>query len=106
CQIAVGFPELGTHLLFIDQKLNQAVEKIAFDPASGEVSGQPARILDSALAPSQLDVSPDGRSLAFYSALPQENLFVSLSDGTGVRQLTKDAARDRGPAWSPDGKKI
>ena len=28
------------------------------------------------------------------------------SDGTGLRRLTDDAFRDRGPVWSPDGKEI
>jgi Tol biopolymer transport system component len=27
-------------------------------------------------------------------------------DGTGRRQLTNDAAKDRGPRWSPDGQRI
>jgi Tol biopolymer transport system component len=53
-----------------------------------------------------VEVSPDGQSLAFYSALQQENLYVSGSDGTNARRLTNDPARDRGPAWAPDGSRI
>ena len=36
----------------------------------------------------------------------QEDLFVVQSDGTGYRQITDDAFRDRGPKWSPDGTRI
>ena len=36
----------------------------------------------------------------------REDLFVVKSDGTGYRQLTDDAFRDRGPRWSPDGTRI
>jgi Tol biopolymer transport system component len=37
---------------------------------------------------------------------PQEDIYVVDWDGTGLRQLTNDAAFDRGPRWSPDGKRI
>ena len=36
----------------------------------------------------------------------QEDLFLVRSDGTGLRKLTDDPHRDRGPSWSPDGKRI
>ncbi|HET8775240.1 MAG TPA: hypothetical protein VFP80_15680, partial [Thermoanaerobaculia bacterium] len=48
--------------------------------------------------------SPDGAFVAFTTAGLQEDLFVAKADGTRVRQLTNDAARDRGVCWSPDGK--
>lgn len=104
--IAFAFAEFGTRLFFMDQTVSQTVESVAFDPSTGKIAGQPKRVLDLSLAPSQPEVSPDGQSLAFYSALQQENLYISRSDGTNPRRLTNDAARDRGPAWSPDGRKI
>src|SRR4029077_15769292 len=36
----------------------------------------------------------------------QEDIFIGRIDGTEVRQLTDDAYMDRGPRWSPDGKRI
>lgn len=36
----------------------------------------------------------------------RENLCVIRTDGTGYRQITDDASRNRGPAWSPDGQRI
>ena len=51
-------------------------------------------------------LSPDGRSIAFTTSAQDEDVFVARSDGSEVRQLTNDAARDRHPAWSPDGKTI
>jgi len=53
-----------------------------------------------------LDLSPDGDWLAFSSSGKQEDLFVIRTDGSGRRQLTDDPAKDRGPRWSPDGKRI
>jgi Tol biopolymer transport system component len=36
----------------------------------------------------------------------QEDLMVGRTDGSGLRQLTNDAAKDRLPQWSPDGRCI
>src|SRR5205823_4735017 len=104
--IAFDFAELGLRLFYIDRIVNQTVEQVSFDPAAGRILGQTTRVLDAALAPSQIDVSPDGEALAFYSAVQQENLYFAKADGSNPRQLTNDRFRDRGPAWSPDGKKI
>jgi Tol biopolymer transport system component len=92
-------------LLFIDQIVNQTVEKVGFDPAAGQVVGEATPVLDASLAASQIDVSPDGESLAFFSANRQENLYV-VGPERKPRQLTSDQFRDRAPAWSHDGKKI
>ncbi|HVH25720.1 MAG TPA: hypothetical protein VM818_03135 [Vicinamibacterales bacterium] len=100
------FAENGTRLLFIDETLNQTVERVGFDAASGRIVGTLTPVLDASITPTAVDVSPDGQSLAFYSAGPPEDLFVSRSDGTGRRRLTDDPARDRGPTWSPDGRQI
>src|SRR5207253_1769762 len=48
--------------------------------------------------------SPDGLSMAFTTGGTQEDLFVAGIDGTHLRQLTNDTAKDRGVTWSPDGK--
>jgi TolB protein len=44
--------------------------------------------------------------LVFTSIREQEDVFISRSDGSGLRQLTNDPANDRRPTWSPDGKQI
>jgi len=36
----------------------------------------------------------------------QEDLYVLERDGTGLRQLTNDAHKDRGPSFSPDGGRL
>lgn len=55
--------------------------------------------------------SPDGRRIAFESNAdvgggnPEHDMEVWTmnADGSGARQLTRNAAHDEGPAWSPDG---
>jgi Tol biopolymer transport system component len=68
--------------------------------------GEPVPITQGSVGKTHLNVSPDGRWLAFTSLGTPEDLFVVQTDGTGLRQLTDDAARDRMPAWSPDGKRV
>ena len=50
-------------------------------------------------------LSPDGEWIAFTTS-GREDLFVVRADGTGFRQLTDDAFRDRGVTWSPDGRRL
>ena len=50
--------------------------------------------------------SPDNRWLALVSDQPREDLYVAAFDGSGLRQLTNDAALDRFPRWSADGRRI
>jgi len=52
-------------------------------------------------------MSPDGQWLAFANiGERQEDVFVSRADGTALRRVTDDEARDRWPVWSPDGREL
>lgn len=35
-----------------------------------------------------------------------DDVFVMRADGSGLRQITREKAHERDPAWSPDGKRI
>ncbi len=48
--------------------------------------------------------SSDGREIAF--GYTNQDIYKMNSDGSGVQQLTIDAALDEYPTWSPDGSKI
>ena len=58
--------------------------------------------------------SPDGRTIAFQSdsdaigTNPERDMEIwsMKADGSGVRQLTRNALHDEGPAWSPDGRAL
>ena len=86
----------------LDEKTN--LERAALDPAGPRVFGDLVPVTQGSRFVSGGRMSPDGRWIAFRTSAPQDDLFVVQPDGTGVRQLTDDAARDRGPSWLPDGR--
>jgi uncharacterized protein YjdB len=68
----------------------------------------PRRILPAGTYGADPAASPDGARIAFVglSVDGARNIFVVNRDGTGLRQLTFDAAADEQPAWSRDGTRI
>jgi Tol biopolymer transport system component len=82
------------------------IQTLAFDPSTKTVIGSPVPITSGSKLYTTPDVSPDGAWVTFQSTGGQEDIFVCRVDGTGLRQLTNDLARDRAPRWSPDGQRI
>src|SRR4029453_11636035 len=66
-------------------------------------AGKPAMVYRGSRDIFEAILSPDGRQVAFTLTGGQEDLFVIRADGSGLRQLTDDAHRQRGLAWLPDG---
>ena len=51
--------------------------------------------------------SPDGKTIAFTTGGgSQEDVFLANAGDGRIRQLTNDAAKDRGVTWSPAGKTL
>jgi eukaryotic-like serine/threonine-protein kinase len=82
------------------------VRSVAFDPISGAVSGTPIDIVRGQRAWLHPDVSPDGRFIALRSYRAQEDVWVVGVDGNGLRPVTNDPVRDRGPRWTSNGSLI
>lgn len=88
------------------RKVNR-IFRLAFDAANGTVQGEPQQVTQSQRYIVTPDVSPDGKRLTYYTyGDPQFDLFIINNDGTGLRQLTNDTAKDRYPRWSPDGQRL
>jgi len=92
----------GKRIVYAADETRTSLEKVGFDPASGAVTSPAATITQTSSLIPTFDVSRDGRWLAYNTFAPQEDLFIIHPDGTGLRQLTNDKFRDRGPRWSPD----
>jgi eukaryotic-like serine/threonine-protein kinase len=76
---------------------------IPFDESTAS-TGMPRPLLGGSQEIMSFAPSPDGKSIAFTTGGVQEDVFAANSDGTRLRQLTNDPARDRDVSWSPDGK--
>jgi serine/threonine protein kinase len=79
------------------------IRSIPLDPLNGIVTGEAVDVVSGQRAWTDLDVSPDGRHIAMRSIRAQEDIWVVGTDGSGLRPLTSDVARDRGPRWAHDG---
>ena len=97
----------GRRLAYGSVLETQNIQRLAFDPVAGEPVGEPVNVTTGTRRWSSPDPSPDGERVVFYSQVqPEGDLYVSRSDGSGLRQLTSDSAVDRVPRWSPDGEWI
>ncbi len=95
----------GRTLVYADREVRTTLVRTALDAVRGRASGPAAVVLRGSLELRDQALSPDGEWIAFTTA-GREDVFVIRADGTGFRQLTDDAFRDRGVAWSPDGQRL
>jgi Tol biopolymer transport system component len=103
---SISFSRDGKQLLFVSSDRRSSIQRLGIDPASGHVTEPPRPAFQGSRVIYTQDISPNGERIAFTPLGGREDLFVVKSDGTGYRQITDDAFRDRGPKWSPDGKRI
>jgi Tol biopolymer transport system component len=97
----------GRRLAYASILQTANISALALDPSTGVVKGEAAWLTTGTRSWSSPDPSPDGDSITFYSRLqPEGDLYVIRRDGSGLRQVTSDAAVDRVPRWSPDGQWI
>jgi Tol biopolymer transport system component len=96
----------GKNLIYTSLERRSNIQKLPFDPESETIAGPPVPVTQGSKVYDFPDVSPDGEWVAFRSIGNQEDIYVCRSNGTELRKLTDDAFRDRGPTWSPDGKRI
>jgi eukaryotic-like serine/threonine-protein kinase len=88
-------------LLYVATHGSTSVVRFPLDPTTLRV-GSPVSILGGTRHFWQASPSPDGEWLVLKGFDVQEDLFVAKADGSGLRRLTNDRHKDRGPAWSPD----
>ena len=94
-------------LAYAGVDLSDSLSRVAFDPVSLRITGEPTPILGGAMQLLMFmggNVSPDGKWFAFSSLGMREDLFVTRTDGSELRMLTDDPEKDRGASWTPDGK--
>jgi eukaryotic-like serine/threonine-protein kinase len=102
----LSFSRDGRRLAYVQQLTTGRLRSVRFEPDREAVSSEPKEIFQTSRGASRPALSPDGNWLAFNSTEHQEELFLIGADGSGFRQLTNDRVRNRGPRWSPDGKRL
>lgn len=101
-----SFSADGHTLLFRSRQQSVNPVAIPFDPAS-EQTGEPRLLVAHTGILIPTSVSPDGAWIALSNlGEMQEDVSLIRDDGSGLRRVTDDAARDRGPRWSPDGRTL
>jgi Tol biopolymer transport system component len=101
-----SFARNGERMLYSSIDQSESIRSVGFDPVAGTTVGEPRPVLAGSFLVFNSQVSPDGRFVAVTNRGGQEDLFV-VEVATGeIRQLTNDAARDRGAVWSPDQSRI
>jgi Tol biopolymer transport system component len=102
----LSFSKDGTRMVYVRRAATQNFQAVAFDPVARHATGAPAVITRGARQVMNPDISPDSQSITFVQWGKTEDIGVMKIDGTGMRQLTDDVYKDRGPRWSPDGSRI
>ena len=103
----LSFSRDGQRMAYVSQVTSGRIDAVRFDPDQEALVGEPKEIVvRSVKGASRPAVSPDGQWLAYNSTEGEEELYVARSDGSGLRQITAGNQRNRGPRWSPDGKRI
>ncbi len=103
---SLSFSRDGKLMMFVATDRRSSIQRLGLDAASGRVIEPPRPVFRGSRMIYTQDISPNGEWIAFTTLGGREDLFVVKSDGTGYRQITDDAFRDRGPKWSPDGSKL
>ena len=94
-------------LAYVASESTYTIERLRIDPSTGEPRGSTVELLRTSMTIGGASPSPDGSLVVFDSqGSVQEDLFLVQADGSKLRHLTDDAARDRFPVFLPDGKRI
>jgi len=96
----------GSRLAYVSSDQRSTIQRFRLDPATGRLAEPPHPVFQGSRVIYTQDLSPSGEWIVFSTLGVREDLFVVRADGTGYRQITDDAFRDRGPQWSPDGSRI
>jgi serine/threonine protein kinase len=101
-----SFATDGRHLAYRTQEATGNLLRIGFDSRTEKLTSAPTKVLQTSMVLLNVDVSPDGEWIAFRPGFGQEDIFLVRSNGAGLRRMTDDVYRDRGPKFSPDGKRL
>ncbi|MFL6194776.1 MAG: protein kinase domain-containing protein [Thermoanaerobaculia bacterium] len=96
----------GRRMVYATNEGKSNLERRIFHPSTLQVEAMAFPVTQGSRSVRSVAVSPDGEWIAYDTSVPQEDLFVVKTDGTGLHQLLNDAAKDRLPSWLAGGTRI
>jgi len=102
----LSFTRDGQRMLLASASRTDSIERLAFDPATARARGPASIVFESSLRLFTVSASGDDERIAISTGGRREDLYALQRDGTGLRQLTNDPHKDRGPAFSSDGRQL
>jgi Tol biopolymer transport system component len=97
----------GRRIAFASALQLTGIQKAPFDSMAGRLTGAPQWVMPPSSERRFCAVSPEGGRLGCYSmGSAHEDIFITGIDGSDLRLLTDDVARDRRPVWAPDGRSL
>jgi serine/threonine protein kinase len=105
CEMA-KFSDDGRRIAYVSADIRDNIYKLNFDPSTEKIIGSPVPVTEGTKQFLYLNISPDNNWIAAASKGEQESIYIMRSDGSGIVKLTNDGYKNRGPAWSPDGKSL
>ncbi len=94
-------------MVYVESHRQTKIRGVPLNSSRGTAGGDVATVIASARNALMPEPSPDGRWVAFVTGEgQQEDLYVVRTDGSELKQLTNDLARDQMPRWSPNGRLI
>ena len=105
CETA-KFSDDGRRIVYVSADIRDNIYKLNFDPVREKIIGSPVPVTEGTKQFLYLNISQDNKWIAASSKGQQESIYIMRSDGSGIVKLTNDGYKNRGPAWSPDGRKL
>jgi TolB protein len=103
----------GKRIAYVASVGFSTIRKADLDPAAGRLIVAPAAMGRSSSAVYWLDLSPDGRTLAYTTVgagekpgMMREEIVITAVDGSSRRRIAASDSRNRMPVWSPAGDRL
>jgi Tol biopolymer transport system component len=91
----------GRRLVFTDRNIEGEIVKAPFDLTRRALAAPPVSAFSGSFELREQKLSPDGEWILFVNEDLPQHLHLVRADGTGYRQLTEGADRNRQGEWSP-----
>jgi eukaryotic-like serine/threonine-protein kinase len=96
----------GQRLAYMTCLRSSNLYRAEFDPSHEAMAGPAKPVTQGIKETLYPSLSRDGAWLAFTLQGLHEDIVVTRPEGSQMRRITDDSARDRAPRWSPDGSQI